>query len=920
MKKYVSCLLILSLLLSSVAVFSVSATAAYDAAWIDSAVGNVYTVADEADLLAFSKALSEGKSFEGKVINLTADITMTPNAVSAGVTWYAASGDFKGVFDGQGHTVSGIHYTTSGHAGIFGGGSRGGTVRNLSITDSSITATAAVSVGSVFGRAMDQGSSPTTTLENIYADVDITVPKGENVGGLIGVRWGAANVTISHCVYAGTVTVNGAGDGCGGIFGQVGENANAAVTIRNCGFFGTVTTAEGGSAWGKLVGKITGAANTVAIESCIAAGTLSTPKAASAGIGAVYGAKSGAASTVSIGNTVYTAVTVNTNVAYDGLTGSRSDAETSGWINLPTTDTGNILKTNTELFGIKAQAVLPSGWTASTLDTEYPIPNGLIGIAPSRTAGVKLHGYQPSATVTGESFSIRLVATVNALTEEELAGYQSVGFRVSARCYDAVGEEISRTAERSSHTVYEALTANTQNGYLQYTKDQLGGYIFALNCNGIPANSGKVFFSVIPFAVTAMGTMTEGREYRFALDPTAGDGALREPITELELPLYAAAAPSNEGGEGANIYTYTNVSIEQLAAYEKTLVCSGYVKHSSNVIGDNRFATYVGYTDEVHLVYNPALGNRLRVVHTALGDLPNATEPTYTAVVTPSLTQLARAGAEDNGSDSAPGMSYVLQLADGRFLIIDGGPENQADINSLMQFLTDNKPATDAKPRVSWLFTHAHGDHMGLALAFLNQKHGDIVLESVYFNFPQLSEMNIPNESASAMAVFTERLTAALNTYYPAAARVRCHTGQKIMLPDCAIEVLFTHEDYYPNEFSWGNHTSAAFRITVREKSFVVLGDAEVGLCNQMATIYGNALKSDILQPSHHGLNGGTQALYELIRPTYCLWPIDATRFASKVPTFSASVWLKNFSTYDYHASETETVYFTQSGLQTAAP
>ncbi len=381
---------------------------------------------------------------------------------------------------------------------------------------------------------------------------------------------------------------------------------------------------------------------------------------------------------------------------------------------------------------------------------------------------------------------------------------------------------------------------------------------------------------------------------------------------------------SPENGRYENIYnsgentwqaSFSKVEDSEVEAYEAKLIASGYTLYTKNSIGENRFATYTNEKTEIHLLYYPALNERFRIIGAPLGDLPNVTEPVYDAVVTPILTQLARTGALQN----APGMSYVLQLADGSFLVIDGGPSDSSDMRSLLNFLKANKPASDAKPRVSWMFTHAHGDHMGLALDFLTANKTTIVLEAVYHNFPEFSSIDIPQESAgiSASNTMVRTLKTLLHSAYPNAKSIRYHAGQKILLPDCAIEILLTHEDYYPKEFSWINHTSSAYRITVSGKVFTVLGDCEVGLCNQMATVYGKELKSDVLQVTHHGFNGASLALYKLIDPDICLWAVDQTRFETDARCtgeqkgYDFNAYLRNDPTIrHYHSSKSVTLLF----------
>ena len=110
------------------------------------------------------------------------------------------------------------------------------------------------------------------------------------------------------------------------------------------------------------------------------------------------------------------------------------------------------------------------------------------------------------------------------------------------------------------------------------------------------------------------------------------------------------------------------------------------------------------------------------------------------------------------------------------------------------------------------------------------------------------------------------------------------HTGQKIYFPGCEIEILYTQEDYYPNQFATGNHTSSVFRITMEsadgnETVFMVMGDAEATNCAEIKNMYGDELKCDILQLTHHGFNGACNGIYEYMRPEICFWACDPYRY-----------------------------------------
>ncbi|MBQ7879168.1 MAG: hypothetical protein IJ317_00820, partial [Clostridia bacterium] len=61
--------------------------------------------------------------------------------------------------------------------------------------------------------------------------------------------------------------------------------------------------------------------------------------------------------------------------------------------------------------------------------------------------------------------------------------------------------------------------------------------------------------------------------------------------------------------------------------------------------------------------------------------------------------------------------------------------------------------------------------------------------------------------------------------------------------------------------------------------TFIALGDCMSDNCRDMAHTYGDYLKSDILQVTHHGLIGGDRFLYEKIDAEICLWASNEERF-----------------------------------------
>lgn len=306
-------------------------------------------------------------------------------------------------------------------------------------------------------------------------------------------------------------------------------------------------------------------------------------------------------------------------------------------------------------------------------------------------------------------------------------------------------------------------------------------------------------------------------------------------------------------------------------AYDKTLTDAGWVRYTDNSMGQNLFATYTHADGKtIHLGYYPTLqSGTLRIISVPTGYLPPVEAPTYTRVTDTTFTQIKRAGAE---MSTAAGMSYIMQLADASFIIIDGGPANSKDEDDLLAYLQSLTPGGQKPVIAAWFITHSHSDHMALANNFLVKYHDRVEIKMAAYNFPPYETVrgsaDINSGYLSRIELFTESIT----KYWPEAEHYVIHAGQKLYLADAEIEILFTHEDLFPLEYTWINHTSIAFRIKSGGKTIMILGDCEKTICQQMADTYGAYLKSDMLQLSHHGSNGACLDLYKRIDPAICFW------------------------------------------------
>ena len=195
--------------------------AAEDLGYIYDSNTKTYTVYNADGLMNIAELVNGGKTDIN--ITLTADIDLT------GKNWTPIGTDYdnsyKGTFDGGGHTITGLTFTTNDeYAGLFGWLNRAGTVKNVVMEGVQITSNQIYggSIGGVVGSSWG-------TIEN--CSVSGSVSGTVYVGGVVGVQIGGS---ITGC--SSSATVKGMVD-VGGVAGQT----NSSATLTACYATGNVT-------------------------------------------------------------------------------------------------------------------------------------------------------------------------------------------------------------------------------------------------------------------------------------------------------------------------------------------------------------------------------------------------------------------------------------------------------------------------------------------------------------------------------------------------------------------------------------------------------------------------------------------------------------------------------------------------------
>ena len=233
--------------------YTVSLAAAKDLGYTIESNGS-YTVTSADGLMNIAKLVNGGKTDIN--ITLDTDIDLT------GKDWTPIGTDYdnsyKGTFDGGGHTITGLTFTTNDeYAGLFGWLNKAGTVKNVVMEGVQITSNRSSGfAGGVAGYS--EG-----TIEN--CSVSGSVSGTVYVGGVVGAQIGGS---ITGC--SSSATVKGTVD-VGGVAGQT----NSSATLTACYATGNVTIEINPAkniAGGSLVGMNAGSS----LLACYATGNVTS--------------------------------------------------------------------------------------------------------------------------------------------------------------------------------------------------------------------------------------------------------------------------------------------------------------------------------------------------------------------------------------------------------------------------------------------------------------------------------------------------------------------------------------------------------------------------------------------------------------------------------------------------------------------
>lgn len=533
-------------------------------------------------------------------------------------------------------------------------------------------------------------------------------------------------------------------------------------------------------------------------------------------------------------------------------------------------------------------AILPIAATSNytvQFDFKYPdtyadfiVSNsGMVAAGDSTALGYK--GWISSTNKSGSSV-FKFEADAGKVFDSFVFSYN--GFSVAVQESDIYDFYVS--CDASSWTLVSALRNNPSlAGGGVYPADPSNrdpALIRTLDLSSYAEDSRVVYIRIDAYRSTNI--IIDGYSYptvfggNYSVNATMIDAVIAPSVSFADIPTYSGGgAQSNyDCGDGEYMRYVHSTTLAEYDAYLSSLVSKGFVPKYTNSINNNLFREYVKGNVSIYVYYVPAESS-VRIVVKPYMETEQPPESASDIKVDATLTQVGI-----NYVARPNGMSYIMRTEEGSFIVIDGGWAGGGEGAKILNILKEQNPHA-GKPRVAaWILTHPHSDHIGAISEFSTN---EIILERIVYNF--VNDDILGASDTSAMITNTnsyyQKIKRALDGAWKYTDVIKPHTGQIFNFDGVRIEVLHTHEDVYPevSRLDYMNATSMAFSMEVAGNKIMILGDAKVEECTTMSVRYKGTLKSDYLQPTHHGSTGGYTPFYTYINPTVCLWAASYAQF-----------------------------------------
>ncbi len=224
------------------------------------------------------------------------------------------------------------------------------------------------------------------------------------------------------------------------------------------------------------------------------------------------------------------------------------------------------------------------------------------------------------------------------------------------------------------------------------------------------------------------------------------------------------------------------------------------------------------------------------------------------------ITLVAGVAIPENGDRNSN--SYLIRTKNDKLIVVDGGEIGDADF--LLEYIMKY-----GNGKVDyWYITHPHSDHVGALCELLGRENSNIQVENLYYSFNELKWY----EEYDKRGYESEKLMYETLESPKIINKVSCEKNQIIDMDNIKCEIIRIANPEVTKSDN-GNDSSMVFKMTAIDvdKSIIFLGDG-FNFTSKELLEEPEKLKSYAVQMAHHGQNGVTKEVYDVISPKLCFF------------------------------------------------
>lgn len=204
-------------------------------------------------------------------------------------------------------------------------------------------------------------------------------------------------------------------------------------------------------------------------------------------------------------------------------------------------------------------------------------------------------------------------------------------------------------------------------------------------------------------------------------------------------------------------------------------------------------------------------------------------------------------------------MGYIIKTDNEKIIVIDGGTTDDTD--NLINHINKLGGKVDY-----WFITHAHNDHAGAFTEVVNNT--DIKNDNIFI---ALNSKQWYIENESSRSDFSQKVINIIDESRISDSVNIPKVNDVIQIDNVQVEILKVNSPEVTENA--GNEQSMVIKLSTDDTSILFLGDVGTAGSDWLIENQKNKLDADIVQMSHHGQDGASKELYEIITPDICLWP-----------------------------------------------